>query len=81
MLAATTLLKVDYLRARVVNLAHLRLFWVPYSKAIICNYLVKHLVTDVLPPLDCVIEPEHLHPIGFKYGTVDAPVGMRGGWR
>jgi hypothetical protein len=76
MLAATALFLGDYLRARVINLAHLRLFRVSDSKTIICNHLVKHLVTDVLPPLDCVIEPEHLHPIGFKYGTVDASVGM-----
>ena len=69
------------MRARVVNLACLRLFLVPDSKTIICDHLVKHLVTDVLPPLDCVVEPEHLHPIGFKNGTVDASVGMRGGWR
>jgi len=81
MLAATTLPQGDNLRARVVDLAHLRLFRVSDSKTIICNHLVKHLVTNVLSPLNCVIEPDHLHPIGFKYGTVDASVGMRGGWR
>jgi hypothetical protein len=63
MLTATTLLQGDDLRARVVDLTHLRLFLVSDSKTIICNNLVKHLVTDVLPPLCCVIEPDHLHPI------------------
>lgn len=76
MLTTTTLVLRDDLRARVVNLTHLRLFWVSDSKTIVSNHLVKHLVTDVLPPLDCVIEPEHLHPIGFKYCTIDASVGM-----